>query len=52
MKWTPELIIALSLIIGCLCLISFGLNGEVKGILAIAAGWAFRSSLYRRRKRK
>jgi len=43
MKWTPDLIIALVLIVGCLALIFTGINGEVKSILTVAAGWAFGS---------
>lgn len=43
MKWTPDLIIALILVVGCLLLIVFGIDGEVKSILTVAAGWAFGS---------
>ena len=43
MKWTPDTIIALVLIIGCLCLIAFGIDGEVKSILTVAGGWVFGS---------
>ena len=38
MKWTPDLIIALILIVGCLYLIAFHIDGEVKSILTMAAG--------------
>lgn len=41
MKWTPDTIIALILVVGCLTLIALGINTEVKSILAIAAGWCF-----------
>lgn len=41
MKWTPDLIIALVLIVGCLALVFTGIDGEVKSILTLAAGWAF-----------
>lgn len=43
MKWTPDLIIALVLIVGCLGLVFTGIDGEVKSILTLAAGWAFGS---------
>jgi len=43
MKWTPDLIIALVLIVGCLALVFTGIDGEVKSILTLAAGWAFGS---------
>lgn len=49
MKWTPDLIIALVLIVGCFGLIASGIDGEVKAILTIAAGWAF-GSQYQARK--
>ncbi|MBA7560973.1 hypothetical protein ES708_02607 [subsurface metagenome] len=49
MKWTPDLIIALILVVGCLGLIAFGIDGEVKSILTIAAGWAFGSQYQARR---
>ena len=41
MKWTPKFIIALVLITGCLGLMLLGIDGEVKSILTLAAGWAF-----------
>ena len=43
MKWTPDLIIAMVLVVGCLTLIGTGIDGEVKSILTLAAGWAFGS---------
>jgi len=49
MKWTPDLIIALVLIVGCLALVFTGVDGEVKSILTIAAGWVF-GSQYQARK--
>jgi uncharacterized membrane protein required for colicin V production len=49
MKWTPDLIIAMVLIVGSFALIAFGIDGEVKSILTIAAGWAF-GSQYQARK--
>jgi len=41
MKWEPDLIIAFVLLVGCLILVFCGIDGEVKSILTIAAGWAF-----------
>lgn len=41
MKWTPDTIIALVLVVGCICLLAFKIDGEVKSILAMAAGWCF-----------
>jgi len=49
MKWTPDLIIALVLIVGCLALVFTGIDGEVKSILTLAAGWAFGSQFQARR---
>ena len=41
MKWTPDKITAMVLIIGCLALIFSGIDGEVKSILTLSAGWLF-----------
>jgi len=49
MKWTPDLIIALVLVVSCVILISTGIDGEVKSILTIAAAWCF-GSQYQARK--
>ena len=49
MKWTPDLIIALILVVGCFILIYTGIDGEVKSILTLAAGWAFGSQYQVRR---
>jgi uncharacterized membrane protein required for colicin V production len=51
MKWTPDLIIALILVVGCLALIFTGIDHEVKSILTMAAGWCF-GSVYIQRKGK
>lgn len=51
MKWTPDIIIALALIVGCLALIFTGIDGEVKSILTMAAGWCF-GNLYIQRTQK
>ncbi|MBA7602864.1 hypothetical protein ES703_09960 [subsurface metagenome] len=52
MKWTPDVIIALVLILGCFALLAFGIDGEVKSILTLAAGWAFGSQYVARRQVK
>ena len=39
-KYT-DLVIALVLVIGCLVLLTLGIDSEVKSILTMAAGWAF-----------
>jgi len=44
-KKLVDLIIPAILIIGCLILLGFGIDGEVKAILALAAGWTFRTSM-------
>ena len=49
MKWTPDLIIALVLVVGCFGLLVTGIDGEVKAILTLAAGWAFGSQYQARR---
>ncbi len=36
------------LIVGSFILIGLGIDGEVKSILTLAAGWAFRSGYLRR----
>ena len=38
---TFDQIIALAIIVGCMILIGFGLDGEIKGILGVGAGYAF-----------
>ena len=52
MKWTPDLIIALVLIVGCLGLVFTGIDGEVKSILTLAAGWVFGSQFMERKASK
>lgn len=49
MKWTPDLIIALVIIVGCFSLITLQVDSEVKSILTVAAGWAFGSQYQARR---
>ncbi len=51
MKWTPDLIIALVLIIGSFVLLGLGLDGEVKSIIIMAAGWCFGSQYQVRRQK-
>lgn len=50
MKWTPDKITALVLICGCFGLLFFGIDGEVKSILAVAAGWLFGGAFMERMK--
>lgn len=52
MKWTPDKITAMILVCGCLALLFTGINGEVKSILGIAAGWLFGGAFMDRRKSK
>lgn len=42
-KWTPERIITLTIIVGCMLLIAFGIDSEVKSVWAMAVGWIIRS---------
>lgn len=51
MKWTADIIVALVLIAGCFALIFCGIDGEVKSILTLAAGWCF-GSVYLQRTKK
>ena len=51
MKWTPDKITALILIVGSLLLIFTGKDSEVKSILTIAAGWLFGSTYSERKNR-
>lgn len=41
MKWTPDTVIALVIVVGCLVLVAFKIDTEIKSILALAAGWVF-----------
>lgn len=52
MKWTPDQVIATVLVVGCLLLIAFGIDSEVKSILTVAAGWIFGSQYQERKARK
>jgi len=52
MKWTPDLVIAVILIVSCVGLIATGIDGEVKSILTLAAGWAFGSQYIARKEKK
>ncbi|MBA7572232.1 hypothetical protein ES708_14008 [subsurface metagenome] len=52
MKWTPDLIIALILVVGSMALLFTGIDGEVKSILLLAAGWAFGSQYQQRKTNK
>jgi len=50
-KWTPDLIIALVLVVGCFVLLGLGIDGEVKSILTMAGGWVFGSQYQLRRQK-
>jgi hypothetical protein len=41
MKWTPDKLTALILVISCVALIATGRDSEVKSILTVAAGYLF-----------
>jgi len=51
LKWTPDKITALILIVGCLGLIFTGTDSEVKSILTMAAGWLFGATYSERSKK-
>ena len=51
MRWSPDKITALILVVGCLVLIFTGKDSEVKSILTVAAGWLFGSTYAERKKR-
>ena len=51
MKWSPDKITALVLIAGCFVLLFTGIDGEVKSILTLAAGYFFGTAIAERRKR-
>ncbi|MBA7560750.1 hypothetical protein ES708_02381 [subsurface metagenome] len=51
MSWTPDKITALILVVGCILLIAFRIDSEVKSILTMAAGWLF-GSTYAEKRRK
>ncbi|MBA7548717.1 hypothetical protein ES705_41183 [subsurface metagenome] len=51
MKFTPDLLIALVLIVGCFVLLGLGIDGEVKSILTMAGGWVFGSQYQVRRQK-
>ena len=52
MKWAPDKIIALVLVIGCLGLMYLRIDGEVKSILLMSAGWCFGTSYSERKGEK
>lgn len=51
MKWSPDKITAMVLVIGCLLLIALRIDSEVKSILTVAAGWLFGSAYMEKKKR-
>ena len=52
MRWTPDTIIAVILVVGCLVLLGLGIDGEVKSILAGAGAWVFGSQYTARKASK
>lgn len=44
--------VALILVIGCFYLLATGIDGEVKSILTMAAGWCFAKGYTRVKKKK
>jgi hypothetical protein len=41
--WTPERVICLIIIVGCMLLIAFGIDSEVKSVWGLAVAWIIRS---------
>ncbi len=39
--WSPDMVIAGIVTLGCIVLIAMGIDGEVKSILGMGAAWAF-----------
>lgn len=52
MKWSPDKVTALILVVGCLGLLFTGIDGEVKSIILIAAGWLFGGAYTSRKSNK
>lgn len=52
MKWTPDLIIAFTLIIACIILIALNIDSEVKSILTVSSGWVFGTQIQAYRARR
>lgn len=42
--WTPELVIALVIILFTGAMICFGINGEVKSVFVMASAWTIRAA--------
>lgn len=51
MKFPVDQCIAGIIVIGCIVLLALGIDGEVKSILTMAAGWCFGSGYMDRKKR-
>jgi hypothetical protein len=45
--WTPDAIASLVIVLGCIVLMGMGIDGDIKGILGIAAGWLFGGSYHK-----
>lgn len=43
MHWTPEHIIVAGIIVICAMLLTFGIDGDVKSLLAACVGWVIHS---------
>lgn len=52
MSWTPDKVCAVILIVGCLLLVAFRIDGEVKSILTISAGYLFGTGIMEYRTKK
>jgi hypothetical protein len=50
--WTPERIITFTIIVGCMLLIAFGIDSEVKSVWAMAVGWIIRSLYHGQKQNK
>ena len=48
--WTPDAVIALIIVVGCLALLFCGINSEIKAILAVASGWLFGGAYMNKKK--
>jgi len=41
MRWTPDQVASVIIVVGCIVLLAAGIDSQVKAILGIAAGWLF-----------
>jgi len=47
--WTPDKITSMIMVVGCMVLLLNGINGEVKSILSMAAGYLFCTGIYEKK---